>query len=79
MAVSFYDDEEFEKWNSSTIESTNWVADKNELTVTFKNGSSYCYSNVSHLEYDRFRTAESKGKYFASVIKEKPFEKIVSE
>lgn len=54
---------------SSNIRDAGYDAASGVLEVTFKSGKRYRYPNVSPGTFSEFMTAESKGRYFANVIK----------
>lgn len=70
--------------DSSQIASIGHNAENNELHIEFKSfgkpkpgqeprpNSVYAYSNVPREVFDAFMSAESKGKFFGSVIKTDP-------
>lgn len=54
------------------ISSSNLVAIKHEgttLSIKFKNGKVYEYANFSAKNYQKFKDADSRGKYFHAYIK----------
>ena len=58
------------------IESTNIVRTEYDTTTKkmiaeFKNGTKYEYEDVPHNVYNKFRLAESQGKYFTTDISKK--------
>lgn len=53
--------------NSSFILSAHYDPKDNILTVTFKNGKEYKYSNCDADTYNEFCNAESPGKHFGSL------------
>ena len=55
--------------DSSAIAEIGYNADAGDLYVTFNSGRRYVYSGVSPQRYRAFATAESKGKYLNSAIK----------
>ena len=58
-----------ESHNSSTIETTKFVPNEQELFVSFKNGATYIYNDFTQSDYDEFMAAESKGVHLGRVIK----------
>lgn len=54
---------------SSQISDVGYDLTTRELFVTFKNGSTYKYSNIPLDEYNSLLKAESIGKYFSENIK----------
>ena len=58
-----------ETHNSSTIDTTKFVPNENELFVSFKNGATYVYNDFTQSDYDEFMAAESKGVHFGRVIR----------
>ena len=59
---------------SSNIESYSWDANKKStgtMFLKFKNGRTYSYSKVPVDVFNAFISAESKGKYFSSNIRNK--------
>lgn len=64
---------------SSTVESSVYNYEKNELFVTFKHAT-YLYLGVSKNDYEAFRNAESQGKAINDLIKFKyEFQKLEME
>lgn len=55
--------------NSSMLSDCSYDSDARELTVTFNNGKSYTYENVSDEAYEGFVTAKSAGQFFGMNIK----------
>lgn len=55
---------------SSNIRSVGHDADNQILEIEFNSGAVYQYSNVPSSEYEGMMTADSKGKYFHSNIKD---------
>ncbi len=56
---------------SSQIASIHHDKERNVLTVDFKTGSSYEYSDVPDSVFEAFKAAESKGKFLTASIKGK--------
>lgn len=56
---------------SSTIDSIYYATTTNELMVTFKNGTTYTYYDVTLEDYQSLITAESIGKALNQTIKTK--------
>lgn len=50
--------------NSSMLKDCSYDDESSELTVTFTNGKSYTYIDVSKRTYDELIDAKSAGKYF---------------
>lgn len=50
--------------DSAMLASCDYDSNEKELTVTFKNGRSYTYSDVDRRIYDELINAKSAGKYF---------------
>jgi hypothetical protein len=67
---------------SSNLASASYNRITRELTVNFKNGSTYKYPNVSNELYEKFEdtfsgeNGKSAGKFFNEHIKGLPFEKV---
>jgi hypothetical protein len=59
-------------YKSSNILSSLYKKDKNELTIIFKGGRSYTYSDVDIKKYTRFEISESQGSVFSKHIKNLP-------
>ncbi len=57
----------FQFENSSMLRNCSYDDETEELTVTFTNGKSYTYDDVSKDIYDNLTNAVSAGKYFNSV------------
>lgn len=57
------------KVDSSNIDKIGYHEDEETLRIDFKNGTAYLYSNVPQMVFKSLLDAESKGKYFSSVIK----------
>jgi hypothetical protein len=57
---------------SSQINAVGYHPEKEVLLVEFQGGQRYLYLRVPKSVYDEFMTAESKGKYLSSVIKNNP-------
>jgi len=57
--------------NSSNLEAVRYNQDTEILSIRFKGGNVYEYSEVPLLEYMELLKAESHGKYFHSHIKDK--------
>ena len=62
---------ELVKVESSTIGRIGYDLATHALLVEFKNYSVYVYDGVAEEVYEKFVSAESKGKFFASDIKDK--------
>ena len=56
---------------SSNLANADYNAENRLLTVEFKGGSVYTYSDVDQATYDGLMTAASPGSYFAQHIKDK--------
>lgn len=56
---------------SSTIDSIYYATTTNELMVTFKNGTTYTYYDVTLEDYLTMITSESIGKALNQIIKPK--------
>jgi len=63
-------------YDSSNILASTYDSNKNNLTIMFKSGTQYKYSNVSKSDYMRFEIAESQGSVFNTHIKKYAFEKL---
>lgn len=67
---------------SSNLASASYNRIAKELTVNFKNGSSYKYSNISNELYEEFEdtfsgeNGKSAGKFFNANIKHLPSKKV---
>lgn len=57
--------------DSSFIDSCHWDKDLCILTIMFKNGTEYKYSDVPKNVYDDFKTCDSAGQFFGKHIKGK--------
>ena len=55
--------------SSSNVNSIGYDADTQTLEVEFKNGAIYHYFGVPEYEHDGLMSADSKGKYLHSHIK----------
>ena len=55
---------------SSNLASVDYNPKTRTLEIEFKSGGVYAYSNVPESVYSGLMSAGSKGKYFASVIKD---------
>lgn len=55
---------------SSNLNSAEYDPGTRALTITFKGGSTYTYSEVDQATYDGLMTAASPGRYFAENIKD---------
>jgi hypothetical protein len=58
-------------WESALIKSTTYNFEAETLFVEFPNETTYSYTGISLNEYNEFKAAESKGKYFSSNIRNK--------
>ena len=56
---------------SSQISYIGFDDDNNKLYVTFPNGTTYEYDNVSYTTYKELKNSESVGSYFTKNIKNK--------
>ena len=54
---------------SSNLAGCDYDSDAQELTITFRSGSTYVYEGVARTIYDDLRTSPSPGRYFQSNIK----------
>lgn len=63
---------------SSNVRAVEYNDDARELTVSFKTGATYLYSEVPRSIYDAMLSAESVGGYFAAHVRGK-FESIKLE
>ena len=62
---------------SSNIDAIAYEADKSVLHVRFKSGSHYTYTEVGETSFERFKQADSKGRFFAQFIRGfYPYEKV---
>jgi hypothetical protein len=59
------------EYESSTLDSTMYLADSKTLIVTFKNGTSYSYKDVDGETYTQFVLSESHGSALNKLIKNK--------
>tara|TARA_A100001037_G_C14601017_1_gene392932 strand:+ start:93 stop:383 length:291 start_codon:yes stop_codon:yes gene_type:complete len=59
-------------YNSSNVLKSVYETNTNRLSLYFKSGFIYEYSSVGNSDYMKFATAESQGKVFHKVIKNKP-------
>jgi hypothetical protein len=55
---------------SSNLNSAEYNAETQTLTIQFKGGSTYTYADVDQGTYDGLLAAPSPGKYFAERIKD---------
>ena len=55
---------------SSNLASAEYDVQTRALTITFKSGSAYTYSEVEQATYEGLLTAPSPGAYFAQHIKD---------
>jgi len=53
---------------SSNLKELSYQTDSKELSVEFKNGSKYMYSDVPWEIFTKFRMSESQGKFFNKEI-----------
>lgn len=58
-------------YESSTLDSSIYMIDKEVLLMTFKSGATYSYENVDQKTYTEFILAESHGSAFNKLIKNK--------
>jgi hypothetical protein len=56
-------------YESSNIVASTYNKNNKNLNITFKNGGSYTYQDVSPTDYLRFETADSQGKILNGNIK----------
>ena len=63
-------------YDSSNVLASTYDTESCDLTIIFKSGTQYKYSNVSKSDYMRFEIAESQGKVFNTHIKKYAFEKL---
>jgi hypothetical protein len=65
------------EWSSRLLEAAAYDRSQALLQLSFRNGTSYHYSDVPAEIYDRLLLAESKGKYFNLYIRNRyPYTKI---
>lgn len=57
---------------SSIVKRIDYDPDSRDLTVTLHGGKTYTYPNRSASDHNRFVSAESHGKHFATVVKHWP-------
>ncbi len=67
--------------DSKTVVGESYDAESGTLTLQFRNGTFYNYSNVDSQKYGQFQSAESKGAWIAQNLagknaKQHPFTKI---
>lgn len=60
-------------YESSNIVASKYNKSDKSLSIIFKHGGNYVYSNVPETDYFRFETAESQGKVLNSNIKKYAF------
>ena len=60
-------------YNSSNILVSEYNQKNNDLTIIFKYGGKYKYTNVSKTDFTRFEMADSQGKVLNSTIKKYAF------
>jgi hypothetical protein len=58
-----------DSFDSTTIDNTTFIAEKNQLIVSFLNGRSYKYENVDEDTYMDMVYSDSVGRYFNQNIK----------
>lgn len=58
-------------YESSTLDSSIYMIDKEVLLMTFKSGATYSYENVDQKTYTEFVLSESHGSAFNKLIKNK--------
>ena len=63
-------------YESSNILASKYREATNELTIIFKRGATYKYSDVTTSDYFKFEMADSQGKILNSNIKAKAFSKL---
>jgi hypothetical protein len=63
-------------YDSSNICASTYDRANRDLTIIFKNGGQYKYTNVSETDYTRFELADSQGAIFNSHIKKYAFDKL---
>ena len=56
---------------SSVIDSYEYDAETNVLTITFTTGRVYAYADVPPPVYEAFRFARSKGRYFNEYVRDR--------
>lgn len=57
--------------SSSAINAIGYDEGRSRLVITFNSGKSYAYYDVSPQRYRAFCNADSKGRYFNKVIRNK--------
>ncbi len=57
--------------HSSAVAGIGYQEDDHRLLITFTTGRTYAYFGVSPEAYEKFRNADSKGRYFNRVIRNK--------
>ena len=63
-------------YNSSNILKSIYETSNNRLSLYFKSGLIYEYSNVNPADYVKFRSNESQGKVFHKLIRTKPNKRV---
>jgi len=63
-------DHSFESPQSSNVTAARYDVSNHNLTVTFHRGRTYVYQGVPPSIWDAFKSAESKGEYFTSIIRD---------
>jgi len=63
-------------YDSSNILSSSYDRKNKSMTVVFRSGGGYRYGNVTESEYLMFERADSQGKVFSKMIRQKPTQKI---
>ncbi len=58
-----------ERLSSSALTHAEWDRETQTLTVTFVNGQSYSYGDVSEDEFDALVNSSSPGRYWNSYLK----------
>jgi hypothetical protein len=59
-----------ESVNSSNISTIDYDSDNDILTITFRSGAGYRYSDVPSYVYEGLKYASSPGRYFQTTIRD---------
>jgi len=62
-------------YDSSNVIASSYNQKESKLTITFNKGIQYHYDGVSFDEYQMLENADSQGRMFRTVVKDKNFEK----
>jgi len=62
-------------YDSTNVIASSYNQKEGKLTITFKKGVQYHYDGITFDEYQMLENADSQGKMFRTVVKDKLFEK----